>query len=120
MEFAQKVLKEYPNHKIWLLSGELATGKTTFVKGLSDKPQNVKSPTFAFMTEHEPFIHYDLYRLEKFDALLEEQLEEDLNREKLILIEWPERMGKALEIPHLLIEFTHEGGNKRSILLTER
>lgn len=119
MEFAQRILSDYPKHKVWLLSGELASGKTTFVKGLAKKPQSVKSPTFAFMTEHENFIHYDLYRLEKVDALLEEQLEEDIGRGKLILIEWPERLEKPLEIPHLLIEFTHKGGDERSILLTE-
>ncbi len=119
MEFAQSIQSEYPNHKVWLLSGDLASGKTTFVKGLSDDPQSVKSPTFAFMTEHAPFIHYDLYRLETVDALLEEQLEEDINRGKLLLIEWPERLEKPLDIPHLLIEFTHKGGNERSILVTE-
>lgn len=123
MGFAQEVLKTYPEYKVWLLEGDLASGKTTFVKGLAEaqglEGTSIKSPTFAFMTEHEPFIHYDLYRLENEDPFLESQLEEDLSQGKRVIIEWPERLPMAFGSPHLKIKFSHLGEGERSILVTE-
>lgn len=112
--FSLKIQKKYPDVKIWLLYGNLASGKTTFVKGLKPK---AKSPTFTYVTEYDNIIHYDLYRLEHPDQDMKELLQEHLSDGRLVIIEWPEVIESTITQPHIKITFKHEGGDKRSITL---
>jgi tRNA threonylcarbamoyladenosine biosynthesis protein TsaE len=118
-QLAQALLKHYPDHKIWLLYGNLASGKTTFTKGLAEAlglpAKGIKSPTFTFVTEYDSLIHYDLYRLESMDEMLAQLLEEHLSEDKHILIEWPELIEPQVHRDHLKIKFRHEGDDQRSI-----
>jgi len=120
---AAELLETYPNHQVWLLYGELGAGKTTFVKGLGAllglEPRQIKSPTFTFVSEYEPLIHYDLYRLEKLDEMMVALLDEHLQTGKRLVIEWPEKIQAHLRIPHLKIRFKHEGGDLREIEVEE-
>ncbi len=89
-----------------LLQGELGVGKTHFVKGLATAfgitPEEVTSPTFALVQAH-PFSggtlwHIDLYRLPTGAPIVDAiGLEEILEQPGIVVIEWPERLGKALE-----------------------
>lgn len=121
MQWAAEMFKNHPENKLFLLYGDLASGKTTFVKGVAsyfnEDPKNVKSPTFAFRNEHEHFIHYDLYRLESADPLLLEQIQDDLQSKKPVFIEWPERLEQELPKNHLKIHFEHNGKDLRKITL---
>lgn len=82
-----------------LLSGELGTGKTVFVKGLAAglgiDPDDVCSPSFTIINIHEGRLrlyHVDLYRLDSAlrpDLGLDEILEE---RDAVVAIEWGERL----------------------------
>jgi len=58
---AAQLAAEYPNHKLWLLYGNLGAGKTTMIKGLASAlglPENqVKSPTFIFLADYGPLVH---------------------------------------------------------------
>ena len=118
-DFAAHCLKQYPNVKIWLLYGNLASGKTTFTKGLAKTmgldPKKIKSPTFTYVQEYEKLIHYDLYRLKEMDESLAELLKEHLHSNKHILIEWPEVAEDLIQVPHLKIHFQHKGENQREI-----
>ncbi len=110
--------------RIWLLYGDLAAGKTCFVKGVAEhfgvNPKKVKSPTFAFLNEYPDFIHYDLYRLNDLDELTEAQLNEHLEDKRLLLIEWPEKVEGLVEAyPHLKIRFAHKGEDQREIQVEE-
>lgn len=119
--YAEEVYKSYPKHKIWLLQGDLGSGKTTFVKGLAkalNLPQNqVKSPTFTVVAEFEPLVHYDLYRLDELDETLQALLEEHLDSQKYVLIEWPEKITLPVSQAHLKLHFHHQGTNQRFIEL---
>lgn len=84
------------NRKILLLEGDMGAGKTTFVKKMVNyKLPNVlvDSPTFSIVNtykSHDLIIHhFDLYRLESEDELLEIGFEEYLENGDLVLIEWP-------------------------------
>ena len=77
----------------------------------------IKSPTFALMNEYPDIIHYDLYRLEQADTLLLEQIQEQLESGKHLLIEWPERLGYALTGEQLLLQFEHIGEKERRITI---
>lgn len=94
-----------------LLTGELASGKTTFTKAVTaalGSTDLVTSPTFTlaqiYSSPGAPILHVDAYRLadvaEYIDLGLDEQVEESIT-----LVEWGEKI--ASEFPcHLLIEFT--------------
>ena len=92
------------------LRGDLGAGKTTLARGLLSAlglEEEAPSPSFAIIQPYEPPLvrypvaHVDLYRLEDASELQELALDE-LVRDSLLLIEWPEKMGGALW-PHSLI-----------------
>lgn len=116
-KIAKKILKKYSDTRVFLLYGDLASGKTTFTKGVAESMgvKGVKSPTFAFISEHPGLYHYDLYRLEAPDESISEILKEHLESDSRIIIEWPEILEKQIKHPHLKIRFRHMGENKREI-----
>lgn len=103
-QIAQKLAKKI-DHGVIALSGNLGTGKTTFVQGFAKGlgiSEKIISPTFVLIRQHQiPSInkvlyHIDLYRLEEWEIKnlgLEDLLNDSNN---LILIEW------ANKIKHLL------------------
>ena len=86
------VVKELPKDKnIILLKGNLASGKTTFVKYFVKSKgidEEVSSPTFSIMNSYDNRVfHYDIYNhgVKKF---IESGLLENLELEGYHLIEW--------------------------------
>lgn len=118
-QLAKELFESYPDHKIWLLYGDLGAGKTTLVKGLGEaiglSASDVKSPTYVLVNEYGPFTHYDLYRIENMDDLTLEQIEEHLSEGIPLVIEWPERVEPYIKQPHLQIRIQHLGGDEREI-----
>lgn len=94
------VIEKFPSGVI-ILRGDLASGKTTFVKemvkklGLSD---DVTSPTFSLQQCYgEGIYHYDIYNhgLEHFISL---GMLEELDKEGLHFVEWgDDELQKILE-----------------------
>jgi tRNA threonylcarbamoyladenosine biosynthesis protein TsaE len=91
---------------IVVLEGTLASGKTTLAQGIAlglGIPDDVTSPTFALVHEYQgrlPLFHMDLYRLTS-----EEEFEliggwEYFDRGGVCLIEWADRLGSSLTLPH--------------------
>ncbi len=85
--------------KIFLLIGDLASGKTTltraYAKYLGYKGE-VSSPTFSLMNIYDNLIfHYDLYSKELV-AFLSLGLLDELDREGVHLIEWGGELEKLL------------------------
>lgn len=116
---AKALLKDYPEHRVWLLYGNLGAGKTTLIKGLGEalgiQAIQIKSPTYTLVNEYENLTHYDLYRIETMDELTLELLEEHLAAGKRTVIEWPEQMENTLTVPHLKIRLTHVNEDERDI-----
>ncbi|NJK61201.1 MAG: tRNA (adenosine(37)-N6)-threonylcarbamoyltransferase complex ATPase subunit type 1 TsaE [Oscillatoriales cyanobacterium SM2_1_8] len=93
------------------LSGDLGTGKTTFVKGLGRGlgcPTEPTSPTFSLIDEHFggrlPLYHVDLYRLtpDQVPSLHLEAYGSGVDFPLGVLaVEWPERL------PHAFPECLH-------------
>jgi tRNA threonylcarbamoyladenosine biosynthesis protein TsaE len=108
-----------------LLIGNLGAGKTTLVKGIAQargaaEPEEVSSPTFPLIHEYgEPPVvyHVDLYRLDTIEEVATLGLEEMLDSEALVLIEWGERF-PALWPPNTpRIQLSTISENSRSISL---
>ena len=109
-----------------LLSGDLGTGKTAFVKGLAAglgiNPDDVTSPTFTLVHEYRggrlPLVHVDLYRLDRAD-LDEIGLDADVAAKGVTAIEWAERLMQAIP-GALLIHIADAGGDDRLITYSDR
>ena len=93
------------------LAGDLGSGKTAFVQGLAkglEVPDRyyVTSPTFTLINEYPgryPLVHVDLYRLENIDGLEDIGLDEMLNGQAVLAIEWADKLADALPAEHLLV-----------------
>jgi tRNA threonylcarbamoyl adenosine modification protein YjeE len=86
---------------IILLHGTLGMGKSVFARGLiralANNPHlEVPSPTFTLLQTYEtaqgPIHHYDLYRIEDPEEILQLGWE-DVITEGITIIEWPQRLG---------------------------
>lgn len=100
------------------LNGDLASGKTTFTKGIG-KALNIKevinSPTFTILKIYEGDIklyHIDAYRLENasYDLGLSE-FEDD----GIMVIEWPMYYKQYLPKEYISINFKYVDDNTREI-----
>lgn len=109
-----------------LVSGELGTGKTTFIRGACRAlgvGGDVTSPTFTIGQRYEgrvPVTHVDLYRVE--DLRLEDPalLDDYLDPAAVCFIEWPERARGGLPEAAHRVRLAHAGGNARSVRIFAR
>jgi tRNA threonylcarbamoyladenosine biosynthesis protein TsaE len=113
--------------RIITLSGELGSGKTSFVKAFAAVmgiTEQITSPTFTLMhsfpltdSVYQMLYHLDLYRLSHHSETQEMGVQELLRDSSLlILIEWPERIAPLLEAyPHTALYFSHFAPDRRQI-----
>jgi tRNA threonylcarbamoyladenosine biosynthesis protein TsaE len=109
------------------LSGDLGTGKTTFVRGCLRAlgwTRSVKSPTYS-LVEHYPFsslyfYHFDFYRFADPSEWETAGLAECFRNDSVCVVEWPERVGPMLPRPDLALKLAHPedaGGSGRNLTL---
>ena len=96
-KIAEKLVSLVNKQGIIALHGDLGAGKTCFVQGMSRALGigiPISSPTYTLIDEYEgenPLYHIDLYRLSNSIEVLGIGLEEYLEKDGLIAIEWAER-----------------------------
>jgi tRNA threonylcarbamoyladenosine biosynthesis protein TsaE len=105
------------------VSGELGSGKTTFVRGGAralgvDVP--VTSPTYTIGHLYEgrvPVAHVDLYRFEGMADAEWGDLELYF-RDTIAFVEWPEAGARFLPVPRAAVGLRHLGERHRLIVLS--
>jgi tRNA threonylcarbamoyladenosine biosynthesis protein TsaE len=106
-----------------LVSGELGTGKTTFVRGACralgvEGP--VTSPTFTIghVLGGDPEVaHLDLYRLGSLAGEDPALLEDYLTADRIAFVEWPDAGEPAFERVAARVLLEHLGGDRRRITI---
>ena len=108
------------------LRGDLGTGKTTCVRRLLQTlgiQGSIRSPTYTLVEEYESrgvtALHVDLYRLQGTVEVDELGLRDYLMGDCLLLVEWPERGGRALPPADLVVALAYEGDGRRANLSAE-
>jgi len=147
-KIAQKIIKQKTGKTAFVLtlSGELGSGKTTFVQGLAEGlgiKDKVISPTFVIIkkfkiknqnakikitnqkskireSEFNLFYHIDAYRIDKPEEVLGLGWREIVsNPRNIVAIEWPERIKKFLPKNTVLVKLKFVDKNQRKIEILE-
>lgn len=117
---------ELPARGLVLLIGNLGAGKTTLAKGIvsglgAAAQEDVSSPTFTLIHEYGGgrVYHIDLYRLDEPREVATLGLDELLERDALVLMEWGERFPQLLPPNRVEIRLTARM-DEREIEVTTR
>jgi tRNA threonylcarbamoyladenosine biosynthesis protein TsaE len=105
--------------------GDLAAGKTTFIKGLiagvsGYAEDDVCSPTFVYMNIYEgdnTVYHFDLYRLSCADEFLSLGFDEYFEQ-GICCIEWAERIEEILPSNKIAVTINHQKDESRHITVS--
>jgi len=120
-----KLAKQIKPPTIIALISDLGGGKTTFTQGLA-KGLNIKekivSPTFVLERIYKipkksyALYHYDLYRIEPDDILIDEILENA--KDNIVVIEWAEKILQRLPKDIIKIELSTLNDDRRKIKIS--
>ena len=106
------------------MMGDLGAGKTTFVRAaiqsLLGHDETVPSPTFTLVQTYDstpPIWHYDLYRLNDPEEVLELGMDEAFDQ-GITFIEWPQNMGNVYTPQHYRVSLETISTELRSITIT--
>lgn len=104
-----------------LVSGELGSGKTTFVRGACRAlgvEGAVTSPTFTIgqlLSGRVEVAHLDLYRLDSLAGEDPGLLDDYLTADRIGFVEWPAVGEPAIERIAARVRLEHAGGDRRRV-----
>ena len=106
---------------IFGLTGELGSGKTTFIqgfaKGLGIK-KRLTSPSFVLMKKYKNVYHIDCYRIKNPKDIGSLDFPEIISNPKnIVLIEWAEKIKSILPKNTIWVRFRISGETKREIVM---
>ena len=121
INYARSIASSFRPGDIYGLNGQMASGKTTFIKGLlmgMEYNDMVNSPTFTLINEYHAIhkvIHIDCYREDDINRWLDLGIFEYFSSDSIVLIEWPEIISDILPETTKYINFEVLENNKRKI-----
>ena len=108
---------------IFVLAGDLGTGKTMWVKGFAaglGVTEPVTSPTFTLVRPYQgtalTLIHADVYRLDRLSEVVDLDIVEQLDDRAVACIEWGDLAEPALPADFLEIRLEHGATDDERIL----
>ncbi len=114
-------------HDLLCLSGELGAGKTALARGIGrgwGTGLRVTSPTYTLVNEYPRLAdgrilyHVDCYRLEETGSWQTVGLEDVLDGQGAVMVEWPERIEAILPEDRLWIALSYVSETRRKLRLT--
>ena len=109
---------------VYLLVGELGTGKTCLAQGILwglGAREFARSPTFVLVSEYEarlPLFHIDLYRVDSAGEALGFGLEEYLEAGGLCVVEWADRVPDLFWGNHLSVHMERRNDTTRRLTIS--
>lgn len=125
--FGQNLATELKASDWVAISGPLGAGKTVLCSGILSGlgfAGEVASPSYAIVHSYEPpdvqtaVAHVDLYRLEVAEELDELGLLDE-RRDRITLVEWPERCGPNYAVPSHIIDILPQADGSRILTLKQ-
>jgi tRNA threonylcarbamoyladenosine biosynthesis protein TsaE len=121
---AQRLLKAYPQGRMFAFYGRMGAGKTTFIKAICHQlgvTDIVNSPTFSIVNEYSApegrsIFHFDLYRLKSTNELLDIGYEEYFYSSSYCLLEWPEKIEDLLPDECIRVNIEEDDYDKSRII----
>lgn len=128
LAFGRKFAQRLKAGDVVALFGDLGSGKTRFVKGVSlglGISDLVTSSTFVVVNEHFggrlPLYHFDFYRLKNLAELQEIGFEEYIDKDGVCLLEWAELIQEKLPPKRYDVHLSlGEKENERFITIEQR
>jgi len=123
---AHKLAAQLLPGDILAMSGNLASGKTTFTQGLTaffEIKEYALSPTFTYINEYhgekQDIIHIDAYRLNSGEELISMGIWEYFESGAIVIIEWADIVAGAIPEDAFGLSFRAVIGaeNSRDILI---
>lgn len=116
------------DYTVFAFYGPMGVGKTTFIselaRALGVTDDLASSPSFSIVNEYrsdttaELIYHFDLYRLEDLEEVIEIGIEDYFDSGALCLIEWPERADALLPSDTVRVDLAETPDGQRSLTMT--
>lgn len=123
---AQQLLTFANGNKFFVFEGEMAAGKTTFIKAFCKVlgvNEVVSSPTFSIVNEYEAenslVYHFDFYRLKNLQEAYDIGYEDYFYSDAICLVEWPTKVEELLPEEYIKVEISITGENSRTFSFTK-
>ena len=124
----ESIARTLPRPAVVLLIGDLGAGKTTLAKGIvkglgAAAPEDVNSPTYTLIHEFgekDKVYHIDLYRLERASDAMALGLDDLLDSNSILLVEWGERFPALWPAHRLEIRLLWTADDVREVTVTRQ
>jgi tRNA threonylcarbamoyladenosine biosynthesis protein TsaE len=120
---AGSLLKTFKDNRVFAFYGEMGVGKTTFIKALCTVlkvSDLVSSPSFGLLYEYrrkveQAVYHFDFFRIEKVEEILDLGYEEYFFSGCYCFIEWPEFAEELLPADAIRLHMRENSDHSRTI-----
>lgn len=112
---------------VFAFNGSMGAGKTTFIsavaRALGVDADEANSPSFAIVNEYrsdttaELIYHFDLYRLDNLEEVMDIGFEDYLDSGALCFIEWPGLVDDILPDDTVKVDIRINDDNSRDIVI---